>query len=210
MDLPSRKVSKYGTEKDFVAFDIRIDGKFQDTYVTEQLMQEFGIPYVPVLAKVDSLTEALEYNNLFVSKLGRLNGIDHEDNITEGFIIKPAVVSYIGDTRVILKSKNERWQEKSRAPKKPRVMRDQDPLVPVIEQYVNSNRADAVISKMGEITVKDFGQLIKAMGEDVIEDMIKDGDAPVDWRHDDEYKRLGVVVNKVVVPFLKREILPKL
>jgi hypothetical protein len=69
---------------------------------------------------------------------------------------------------------------------------------------------NAVVSKLGNITPKDFGLVIKEMTLDVIADMVKDGDAPEDWKRQDAFQSLGQSVNNVVIPFLKRELLPKL
>lgn len=207
-----QKGVRYGSEKDFVAFDILIDGVYVDYSALKFLCGLVDIPVVPKLAVVSCLSEALEYDNTFVSLLGKEKGIDAEDNIAEGFVAKPFCFSdqYIDSERVILKSKTEKFTEKQKSPKAKRNPSEPDPLIPLVEPYVNANRLDAVVSKMGPLTPKDFGTVIKAMCEDVIEDMVKDGDVPADWRGLDEYKGLGKSANKVVVPFLKAELLPKL
>lgn len=207
-----QKGIRYGNEKDFVAFDFRVNGVWVSPEYSRGALEAAGFNYVPVLAIVDSLTKALKTPNDFISLTGLRKGIEDDDNIAEGFVIKPYEEQhmYIGDDRVILKSKNDKWSEKSKAPKKSKAPTKDDPLKPLIEPYVNVNRLAAVTSKLGEITVKDFGVVIKELCADVIEDMVKDGDAPEDWRHLDDYKTLGASVNKVVVPFLKKELLPKL
>jgi hypothetical protein len=69
---------------------------------------------------------------------------------------------------------------------------------------------NAVISKEGELTPKDFGRIIKLMGEDVIKDMIKDEDLPEDWKKQDEFKDAGKAVSTVVAKFLKINLLATL
>lgn len=206
-----QKGIKYGTKKDFVAFDISVNGVRENPGMIKYYLGLTKIKYVPVLGVVNSLSEALAFNNEFQSELGKLHGVDDPENIAEGFVVKPLKLSdmYIGSDRVILKSKNEKWSEKSKAPKV-KVQKQDDILVPIIEPYVNINRLDAVTSKLGPLTPKHFGIVIKEFAADVMVDMIKDGDAPEDWRHDDKFKSLGNSINSVVIPFLKRELLPKL
>jgi Rnl2 family RNA ligase len=203
----------YGTKKDFIVFDIKVDGEYLPWLELEEVLDKTEeLRAVPELAIVDCLTDALAYNNQFVSELGRLNGVESTDNITEGLVMKPLLRENfrIGGERVIIKSKNDKWSEKSKKPKAPKTPTEQSPLVAAIDPYVNANRLAAVTSKMGVITPKDFGLVIKAMTEDVIEDMVKDGEVRECWRDDDETKNLGKVVNSRVVPFLKAELLPNL
>lgn len=201
----------YGPEKDFVAFDIMIGNKFVSWNEFEGFCRAFDIPSVPLIRTFESMTEALKCENAFTSRLGISKGVQG-DNITEGVILRPKNEGYVRDEktiRPILKSKNDRWTEKSKT-KKVKVPAQTHPLTPVISQYVNVNRMNAVTSKMSELTPKDFGAIIKAMCEDVIEDMVKDDDLPKEWRLLEEYKEVGKAVNKAVVPFLKKELLPKL
>lgn len=205
-----QKGINYGGAKDFVAFDVAVNGVALPPREARIVLSVAEIPYVPVIGEANSLSEALQFGNVFNSKLGEAKGVAGE-NVAEGFVIQPYdVVCYLNSgSRVILKSKNEKWSEKAKAPKEKVEVKD-DPLVPVITQYVTENRVNAVTSKLGELTPRDFGTVIKAMCEDVIEDMVKDGDVPEDWRSQEELKNLGKSVNKVVVPFLKKELLPKL
>jgi len=220
-----QKGVNYGDKKDFVAFDIRVDGYFLDrnkvhVYIAganQLTLQKHGqrstlMDVVPIVGSTVSLTQVLEFDNEFVSVLGRLNGVDDDANLAEGFIATPVGKAYqrIGSDRVILKSKGEKWTEKSKKVKTPRAPVTEHPLTSTVEQYVNTNRVDAVTSKMGPLTPKDFGRIIRAVCDDVIDDMVKDGDVRSCWRDDEETKDLGKVVNKVVVPFLKKELLPTL
>lgn len=208
-----QKGVKYATDKDFVAFDIAIDGRYMaQAEAADVITNNSGFNFVPVIDEVIGLDAALEYSNEFESVLARRNGISDPENIAEGLVIQVAELGniYFGDTRAIIKSKNDKWAEKVKTPKRPRVEQKDDPLVPLVEQYVNENRMHAVLSKIGDVTVQQFGEIIKAMGQDVIEDMVKDGDVPDNWRDVEEYENLGKSVNKVVVPFLKKELLPKL
>lgn len=208
-----QKGVKYSNEKDFVAFDIAIDGYYMaQAEAHDVITYSSGFNFVPLIDQVTGLDAALAVTNESTSILGLLNGIDDANNIAEGIVIQLAELGNVrfGDTRAIIKSKNEKWVEKSKQPRKPKVGAKEDPMIPVVEQYVNENRLNAVLSKMGEVTVKQFGEVIKVMGQDVIEDMVKDGDVPENWRDEEDFANLGKTVNCVVVPFLKKELLPKL
>jgi Rnl2 family RNA ligase len=211
-ELYGPKIQKginYGSSKDFVAFDVAVNGKLISPKEAHRIL-DGHLPTVPVIEIVSSLTEALEFNNVFASVLGSTRGVTDENNIVEGVVITPYEdVLYLGYSRLAIKSKNEKWVEKAAKPKEPRKPVD-NALIEIASQYVNMNRVDAVRSKMGEITNKDFGILIKNVCTDVIEDLIKDEEVPSNWRELDEYKELGKATQAAVVPFLKKEVLPKL
>jgi len=210
----------YSERKDFRAFDIKVDGTFVHPMRTKLLLARHEIPQVPYINIYDNVYEALAENNVFDSKVCKMDesmrGLvafceyTEGENDAEGLVIQPLnEVLYTGNgARVMIKSKNPKFAEKNkRKVGKPSVP---NPFIPTAEQYVNQNRLDAVMSKFGEATQKDFGRIIGLMCTDVIEDMIKDEDLPQDWKKQDKYKLAGKAVSTVVANFLKENLLKEL
>jgi len=203
----------YGKRKDFAAFELAVLGDPDLTYTVtaaKRVLNEYGIPFVPILHVCDSLEEALRYPNDQQSVVAlTLNGCDPsevpEDNVYEGVVIVTESAQFLTDgSRVILKNKNEKWLEKSKQPKPERVKTEIN--THGAEDYVNANRLGSVVSKMGEVTPCRFGEVLKAMSEDVLEDMIKDGVIPENWRKDDGYRSFGKALSSTVASFLKTEL----
>lgn len=206
-----QKGIRYGNVKDFVAFDVAVNGEYQSAVRSKEIIDASGFEFVPVIGFANSLNEALATNNVFDSALGARRG-ETGENIAEGLVIQLAdrKHTFFGDTRAVIKSKNELWAEKAKAKKPPRETEDYSQFVEVIKQYINVNRLAAVLSKFGEVTPQQFGVVIREFSTDVIEDMVKDGDLPSDWREKDDFKNVGKAVNSVAVPFLKSELLLRL
>jgi len=104
--------------------------------------------------------------------------------ITEGVIIEPVdPVNYFGDT-FKYKSKNMKFEEKHNTGYKEKTSavekalnnltdEERDALTDM-DQYITNPRYDAVVSKIGEVTIKDFSKVLKAFVEDVLEDIKED------------------------------------
>ena len=140
-----------------------------------------GIPIVPILASVETLDDALAYQNNGESLVyDRYELPKIEGNIMEGIVIRPLMHDiWFGHNRLILKSKNDKFKEKWKAKK------DEVPVelpekvkqaIEEISQYINRNRVHNVISKIGEVTVKDVGKVIMLTSQDVLNDYRKDYD----------------------------------
>jgi len=208
----------YGTEREFMAFDIEVDGVVQNTGDVAGLLAHCKIPKAPTVGLFDSLDDALACDPVFVSKVIDVLYPEHigvseyelGENDAEGLVLKPVDPLYLpNDSRVMVKHKHPDFAEKLKRPKsKPSGL--PNPWAPVAEQYVNQNRLDAVLSKEGELTNKDFGRIVALMCEDVMKDMIKDEDLSADWKKHNEYKLAGKGVSLAVAKFLKENLLHKL
>lgn len=106
-----------------------------------------------------------------------------EDNIREGNVLKPLLPHYLKcGSRVIIKHKNEVFKErhdkKSRGPRTPKEEVKLGPelvnLLNTLETFITKPRLNNVISKIGEITSKDFGKILNDMTEDVLVDFKKE------------------------------------
>ncbi|RLA03792.1 MAG: hypothetical protein DRQ47_04490 [Gammaproteobacteria bacterium] len=214
----------YSERKDFRAFDIKVDGEFLPQMRAKLLLAQCDIPQVPYVDLYDNVYDAVAANNIFTSKVsvmdaerdapdpGLIKFCEYKagENDAEGMVIQPLHdVLYTGNgARVMIKNKNPKFAEKSKA--KEHKEHVPNPFVPIAEMYVNQNRLDAVMSKFGNATQKDFGKIIGLMNKDVIEDMIRDDDLPEDWKKHDEFKLAGKGVGTAVSAFLKEHLLPGL
>jgi len=216
----------YGTEKDFMAFELRIMADDEHDFIVPQiqagmLFKKYKINHVPFITVCASLDEALEVSNEFTSHAYKnAYGYDAEndvceftagENLAEGVVIIPADGAlYTGNgSRVMLKNKTEKFAEVIKS-KKVRKEKVDNPFNDLAATYVNENRMNAVVSKFGEVTQKDFGRIIGLMNIDILEDLVKDEEIPEDWKKQDEYKLLGKAVSSNVSKFMKQNLLPEI
>ena len=181
----STKVQKgvfYSPLNNFYAFDMKVNGRFINTDIFEEIMEEVGIFYAKTLFK-GTFEEALQYPNEFQTTLPKRLGLPEiENNVCEGVVIKPTSVKFFGSgDRVILKNKNEKFTEVShRKDKGVKVsenydLSEEENFIYVIAlAYVTESRLRNVISKIGEVTDKMFGKLQGMFMKDVITDFRKD------------------------------------
>lgn len=219
-DKHASKVQKgvyYHPSNKFISFDLalEINGAEHLSYLTpkefKEIVEELNIPHIPFKI-MDSLEEALNYPNNEPSEIYKLYNLPEiPSNIREGVVIKPYDVdAWIGQSRVILKNKNEIFSEKSHEKchdKQPQELSEN--LVLIINEalkYVNENRVEAVISKIGEITIKDIGKVIGLTNKDVFEDFIKDSGI-LNTLEKSEVKIVTKQINNTVSKIVKEHIL---
>lgn len=196
--------------KDFASFDILVDGEPQSKNYLLEFSNLSGVPMAPILAVVDSLQEALDYENTFKSKLTPKG---HEgDNFAEGTAISPTEPEFFNTgSRVWFKNKSEMFAEvrRKKAVKVEVSLSDGDKdLLSTLLSYVNSSRVLSVISKVGEVSFKDFGKLQGLTVQDVLEEYENDTEqnAPKqaeNWKA--VQKELTREVQKVIREILLKE-----
>lgn len=204
-----QKEVKYG-EKDFVAFDVVIDGKILDKHTAQSVADDCGLFFAPVL-KVGTFKECMEVNNTFRSLL---TPDDYEgENTSEGLVIEPIEPAWFANgSRIYFKNKTPAFSEKKREPKEKKVFElsdEETELMNLLLEYNTETRVSNVISKIGEITNKDFGRILGLTVQDLLEDFTKDTErepkveAENNWK--DFIKVLQAEVSKTVrAGFLKR------
>ena len=170
----------YSPNREFIAFDMKIDGEFINIDDMNRILDNVEIPRSEILFR-GFLNECLEYPNEFNSTLPKLFGLPElEVNTCEGTVIKSVEPNRLPNgERLILKHKNAKWSEKGKVKSsKPTVelpehiTKQRD----VISTFVTENRLRNVLSKIGPITdqKKAFGQIMKPYILDVIEDYSKE------------------------------------
>ena len=186
-DNTAQKVQKgvyYCPMNEVMFFDIYMDDRYLPVKEFEEIMDFVkNEGYIELIYQhsilVDGIDNAVKYPNDEPSQMYKVWGLPElEDNIREGIVIKPYEQdAFIGQSRVIIKSKNDRFAEKSHEKvDKPKVEVPEfvQKCMEEISQYINENRVNNVISHVGEVTEKDIGKIIGLTSKDVLEDYNKD------------------------------------
>jgi len=187
-DVPNVDQSKvqsgvfYAPGQEFVAFDIKVDGKYLSVEHVNALCEEAGIPYSETLL-TGSLEECLAYSNEFQTTIPAKLGLPEiEGNMCEGVVIRPIVPLFLfSQERLILKNKNAKFKEKTgdggtRKTKAPPEPLSEAATIALMKAnlFITKNRLRNVLSKIGEVTQKDFGKIMGLFSKDIIEDFLKE------------------------------------
>lgn len=170
----------YSPSNHFYAFDIMINTEtYLDVDAANAYFEQEELLHAKTLCR-GTIQECMAYPNNFESTVPKELGLPElTPNIIEGTIIRPSKSSFFNNgTRLILKNKNERWSENKKYHK---TIKKDEPLPEkllklqeAILGYVTENRLNNVLSKMGEVSHKDFGRIVGMFSKDVIEDFLKD------------------------------------
>lgn len=169
-----QKEVEYG-EKDFRAFDMSIDSVVQNKLVQRSLCEGSGIPNAPFIAS-GTFAECLALTNTFKSTLTP-EGYT-EENTSEGLVIEPVEPNWFNNgSRIYFKNKTEGFSEKKRKPKENIVFElshEESELMDELLTYNTTQRVSNVISKVGQITNKDFGKILGLTTQDLLEEFTKE------------------------------------
>lgn len=194
-----------------MAFDIRI---FTDkttfwvdvTDIPKCL--EDNIKSVPIYAR-GTFDEMFAINTKINSTIPELYGFGKvEDNIIEGFVLRPNhSLKFKNNERVMLKKKNQEFEEKAKAPSnqaKAKVEKGEKPIDPevtpfieALQVYLNFNRIESVISKFPDVKNR------KVLKEEVMKDIMSDAAK-------DEFKEPAGDLNKKVKTELDNRVIKML
>lgn len=203
-NLDARKVQRgvyYCPHNDFFVYDIKVDGQFVDFDIMQQYCAVVGLRFSWALFQ-GSFAECLEYRNDFESTIYEGYGLPKiEDNICEGIVIRPNKATFLSSgKRVILKSKNERFKEKEHTPHKKVKIEDlpEEGQIALNEMIsmITVNRYDNVVSKIGEVSSKDFGKLQGMLMKDILEELM--GNTKVYFDYNNLEKLEKKMINKMV------------
>ncbi len=174
-DIPSIKVQKgvyYCPHNDFYLFDIMVNGRFISHDDVVKIGNEFGFICAKPLFE-GNFEDCMDYDPVFQDPTYKVFGFPPiEDNESEGVVLKPNIPAFFPNgARCILKKKNPKFKEKTRKKKKvqkelPAHLKEK---VENASQYITENRLRNVLSHGLEIGQKDFGKLIKAFLQDIID-----------------------------------------
>ena len=173
----------YGS-KDFYVFDIIVttesgDETYVDDYMMEAFCKSFGFKMAPLLGR----GKFVQDYNFMVDNVGLTEANSHvwkaeakgETFTAEGYVLKPCYPKWAPNgNRVAIKCKNSKFSEKKKSDKpiKTVVVLSQDDmdLMWQFTDYVTVNRINNVISKIGEVTPKDFGKVMGLTVQDILEE----------------------------------------
>lgn len=203
----------YAPYNEFYAFDIILN---QDIYLdvveTNQLLENHEFFYAKTLLR-GTLKEALEFSNAFDSKIPEwLNLPEIKDNICEGVVIKPVKPHFLQNgSRVIIKNKNAKWSEKSKANSKTvkqvELSNEANNLLVELERFVNPNRLANVMSKENDLDSTQIGKLIGLLSKDAFEDFLKEFEPLFKSLEKVEQKRLTKQLNQYSAKLVRQELL---
>ena len=169
-----QKEVEYG-EKDFRAFDVVLNGETLDYYDATQLLFSTACRWVPVI-HIGTFAECLALSNTFKSTLTP-EGYT-EDNTSEGLVIEPVEPNWFNNgSRIYFKNKTEGFSEKKRKPKEHIVFElsdEESELMNELLTYNTTQRVSNVISKIGQVTNKDFGKILGLTTQDLLEEFTKE------------------------------------
>ncbi len=177
----------YCPQHEFYAYDIYINTSNSGYYFgvdeANYFFENLGFIYAKTLFR-GTLNECLQHPNEFASKISTWLQLPMiEDNVCEGVVIRPVDVTYLHNgSRLLLKNKNSKFAEKKSVKKRqPKLLEEVSysnelqALLLQVDDYVNENRLNNVISKIGQISIpKDTGKLIGLLSKDIIDDFLKE------------------------------------
>lgn len=185
---------------------------------------------VPIIATDVSFEDAMKWENDFISTLTPEDYDGKEPNICEGIVIKPQYKTYkYMDSYFIIKSKNDKFKEKSKSGsgkvtldfieklKSEGVSDEVIKLIDIANEYVNENRLNNVISHYGPLTdMKQISEYMKYFMEDYQNDFVKDNPnifEKIKNDYPDDFKKLSKLIfstaNSNCVILIKNHIMNK-
>ncbi|WP_299883253.1 RNA ligase family protein [uncultured Lacinutrix sp.] len=203
----------YAPYNGFYAFDIMLNQSYYLNVIeVNQLLEAHGFFYAKTLFR-GQLKESLEYSNTFESKIPKwLKLPEIKDNICEGVVIKPVEPHFLPNgNRVIIKNKNAKWSEKSKANSKTvlqiELSKEANLLQVELERYINPNRLANVMSKESNLDSCQIGKLIGFLSKDAFEDFTKEFGTSFQLLEKVEQKRLTKQLNQCSAKLIRQEIL---
>lgn len=207
----------YTPDHEFYGFDIYLftenEGHYLPVDEVNELFEACGFFYAKTLFR-GTLGECLKHPNAFQSKIAEWLGLPAiEDNICEGIVIRPVVPMYLRNgSRVLIKSKNERFAEKKSVKKRNKLFDEPVPysealkaLIVEGEAYVTENRLANVVSHIGEVHFpKDFGRVMGLLSKDVLDDFLKEHGGSYAALDKCEQKSLNKELNKLCTTLVKQ------
>lgn len=204
-----QKEVSYG-EKDFVAFDVVIDGVVQDKQTAWRISKECGLNFAPVLL-IGSFKECLEVNNTFKSTLTPKDCT--EENTSEGLVIEPVEPAWFANgNRIYFKNKTESFSEKKAKPKNEvfELSEEESDLLNELLKYSTEQRVSNVISKIGQVTNKDFGRILGLTVQDILEEFSKDNDYDAKAHAESNWKQFNKLLSAEVGKTVRSEFVKRL
>lgn len=208
----------YSNDTELIIFDIRLYVNefkyyFMDHESVVNLCNKNNIPVVPILYKgyLDDCLKWSNEHNADPDETWKIFGMPHpvEGNIREGHVIKPLKSIFKGEHRIIFKDKNTKFKEGGKSKRKEPVKIDYSNhllyVLQDIDDYINKNRFNSVVSKFGDYTIKNFGELMNLMVEDIKDELSREG-LDVGLTNVDKLELHKILVRKVSASFVANKV----
>ena len=187
-----KKINKgiqYHPDHVFMCFDMFVTTDDMGMWLFEDDVETIcvrnGILTVPAIFR-GTFDECLKFDPIFKTKVPKMFGLAPiKDNFAEGVVIKGVKNQKCGRHRIVLKNKNPNFKEKASKLtkiKKPKELTEEHmALLTELMRYVNENRMETLISKIGIPKLSEFNKVRGLYIKDVLEDFYKDNkDADTD------------------------------
>jgi len=163
----------YGPDQRIRFFDLKLGDEMQSPWdlVGFFVMMSSEELLVPTLGTVTGIDAVRAYDENFLT---RINPV--EDNWAEGFVAKPMRKVFSSqDVVFMIKKKNEKFAERTKAKKVVAPSSDVGKLHEVMKSLATENRMESLFSKMGVIETPDqIGEYLAAFVADCKEEMRKE------------------------------------
>jgi Rnl2 family RNA ligase len=202
----------YSPKNHFYAFDILLNTeKYLDVNIANMYFEKVKLLHAKTIFK-GSIDECLKYKNDFNTTIPKELGLPPlEPNIAEGVVIKPVKTLYFNNgVRVMLKNKNEKWSENKKYHKS--IKQTDKPTEKIIKlqeaiiTYVTENRLNNVISKIGEVTKKDYGRVLGMFNKDIVDDFTKDYHQLLEELDKKEVKSINKSIGNLTMKLVKEKL----
>lgn len=185
----------YGKELRFLAFDVKINGKWLDVPAAEGLAGEFGIGFVPYERGPLCLSWLDEQRD----KPSLVAVPSDKFQMREGIVIRPIHEMFYKDgSRVITKHKRPEFRE-TKSVRHVEVSAEEAQkwadAEAIAEEWVTPMRLQHVLQRVPFNSPKDIGNIIREMMEDVK----REGGGEFEWSKD-----IGKFVGKYTVKLLEK------
>lgn len=165
----------YGNEMKFIAFDVRIDGRWLSVPQADEFVKSLGLKFVDYV-EIDSDLASIDAERDKPSTQAVRNGIPYLRK-REGIVLRPPFeVTLNNGERLIAKHKNAEFSERKTVPNvDPAKLEVLTEAQAIADEWVVEVRLQHVIEQLlasrddaKTIDIKDTGQIIKLMIDDVM------------------------------------------
>lgn len=213
----AKKVQKgvyYSPNNEFFVYDIKVDGRFVDFLDMQAVCRHCDILYAKTIFK-GSFMECLNYKNDFPSTIYKEFGLpEFKDNICEGIVIRPNEARFLyNHSRIMLKSKNDKFKEKM---EKPKIKKDKVEFSDVMKEIsdeqismITEARYNNIVSHIGGVARGDFGKLQGLLMKDINEEFVKNIKLDVAYHSLEkrEQKTIKKTASKAVANLIRKQLI---
>jgi len=162
----------YGEQLRFVAFDVKVNNRWQTVPRAEEITKQLGLDFVDYV-RISTDLDAINFERDRPSVQAIKNGVGDKCK-REGVVLRP-LAEFVKDfgERIICKHKAEAFSERKTTPKVPKNVEELQAIsnaIAIAEEWVTPMRLQHVLDKIPQDQVRDMALIpyvCKAMVEDV-------------------------------------------